>query len=78
MAAAQYLGAGQWVTTQQCYFRPALFWQTLQPWHIADGGLEFRMNVTTGTMFANNVGIIRNLFDLLVKDLLFACLLIGH
>jgi GNAT superfamily N-acetyltransferase len=29
------------------YFRPALFWQRVRPWHVADAGLEFRMNFST-------------------------------
>ena len=33
--------------SSKVYFRPALFWQQVQPWHIADAGLEFRMNFAT-------------------------------
>lgn len=33
--------------SQKIYFRPALFWQEVQPWHIVDAGLEFRMNFET-------------------------------
>ena len=32
---------------EHCYFRPALFYQTVQPWHVADAGLEFRLNFET-------------------------------
>jgi predicted GNAT family N-acyltransferase len=31
----------------KCYFRPALYWQTIHDWQCADAGLEFRMNFTT-------------------------------
>mmetsp|Transcript_13268 Transcript_13268/g.15328 ORF Transcript_13268/g.15328 Transcript_13268/m.15328 type:complete len:253 (-) Transcript_13268:507-1265(-) len=31
----------------KCYFRPNLFWQEVQSWHIADAGLEFRLNFDT-------------------------------
>ena len=33
--------------SQKIYFRPALFWQEIQPWHVVDAGLEFRMNFET-------------------------------
>lgn len=35
-------------STEQCYFRAQLFYQTVQPWHIVDVGLEFDMNISTG------------------------------
>lgn len=31
-----------------CYFKPALFFQQVQNWHIADSGLEFKMDISTG------------------------------
>lgn len=35
-------------SSEQCFFRAQLFYQVVQPWHIADAGLEFDMNITTG------------------------------
>ena len=32
----------------KCFFRPQLFYQPLQSWHIADSGLEFNVNMSTG------------------------------
>ena len=31
----------------KCYFRPALYFQTIEDWQCADAGLEFKMNFTT-------------------------------
>jgi hypothetical protein len=36
------------VVVEYCRFKPALFYQTLQPWHIADRGLDFKLNIQTG------------------------------
>jgi len=33
--------------TDKVYFRPALFYQVIQPYHIVDSGLEFKMNFDT-------------------------------
>ena len=33
--------------TDKVYFRPALFYQIIQPYHIVDSGLEFKMNFDT-------------------------------
>jgi hypothetical protein len=33
---------------QQCFFKPALFYQQMQSWHIADAALEFKMDMATG------------------------------
>ena len=47
-------------SSDQCYFRAQLFYQVVQPWHIADAGLEFDMNITTGVnkaRFPNELGL---------------------
>lgn len=41
-------GMTQLMGDDWCYFRPALFYQPIQSWHIADSGLEFDLNMTTG------------------------------
>jgi hypothetical protein len=43
-----------------CDFRPQLFYQDLQTWHLAGSALEFRMNFSTGinqARFANDADI---------------------
>jgi hypothetical protein len=48
---------------EHCYFRPALFWQTVQSWHVADIGLEFKVNLSTGVnqcRFPNTLNIEEN------------------
>ena len=34
-------------TFDKVYFRPALYYQVIEDYHCADGGLEFRMNFKT-------------------------------
>ena len=34
-------------SSSKCYFKAALYWQRVHAWHVADAGLEFRMNFTT-------------------------------
>lgn len=34
--------------SDMCEFRPALFFQQLQTWHVANCALDFRINLTTG------------------------------
>ena len=36
------------LSAKQFYFRPALFWQPLFDEHVADAGLAFRLDVSTG------------------------------
>ena len=48
MAAASFDAAGAGSGEPKVYFRPALYWQVVSSWHVADAGLEFRMNFTTG------------------------------
>ncbi|KAK3244935.1 hypothetical protein CYMTET_43310 [Cymbomonas tetramitiformis] len=43
--------------SNQCYFRPCLVYQMMLPEHVADGGLEFRFNITTGENEARFPGL---------------------
>jgi hypothetical protein len=36
------------IPCQYCYFRPQIFFQKVESWHMADAQLEFKMNFTTG------------------------------
>lgn len=36
----------------QCFLRAQLFYQVVQPWHIADAGLEFKMDLGSGVNYA--------------------------
>jgi hypothetical protein len=48
------------MSADQCFFRAQLFYQVMEPWHIADAGLEFDMNLSTGintARFPNNLNL---------------------
>eukprot|EP00943_MAST-04B_sp_MAST-4B-sp1_P000081 g81.t1 len=49
--------------SDKVYFRPALFYQVIQPYHIVDSGLEFKMDFDTKVnkaRFPNNVDFKNN------------------
>lgn len=40
------------LSDQRCYFRAALYYQPLRPWHIVDVGLQIKLDVSSGINYA--------------------------
>jgi hypothetical protein len=40
------------LSEQRCYFRAALYYQPLRPWHVLDAGLQIRLDVSSGLNYA--------------------------
>lgn len=39
-------------TSQYCQFRPQIYYQKIEPWHIVGSSLDFKMDFTTGENYA--------------------------
>ena len=50
--------------TLQYFFRPALFWQEIQPGQVCDGGLEFNMGLGLGEEGVNKARLPVGDFDM--------------